>query len=293
MKVFVTGGSGQLGSLFCPRVVAAGWELVAPSRTDLDCTERDSVLNAVLSAEPDVVVHLAAFTDVDRCESEPNLAMLHNAFAVRAVAEASSRVGAHLVALSTDYVFDGELDRAYTEWDTPNPQSVYGRSKLGGELEAARAMADVPNTTGAAIVRTSWLCGPTGKNILRTILRAATDPDRTLQFVNDQRGRPTFAPDLADALVALTRSRVGGTFHVTNGHTVSWFDFAGDILEAAGLDRSRVVPIATAELNPPRAALRPPNSALAGVAWAAAGFSALPDYAQALPGMVEQAKAVP
>jgi dTDP-4-dehydrorhamnose reductase len=292
MKVFVTGGAGQLGSLFCPRAEAAGWQVVSPNRAELDCSRREATLNAVIAERPDVLVHLAAFTNVDRCELEPDLAMLHNAFAVRNVAEAAQRVGAHLVTLSTDYVFDGELGRPYTEWDTPNPQSVYGVSKLGGEREALQASSDGTKSLGSSIVRTSWLCGPTGNNIMRTILRAASDGDRILRFVDDQRGCPTFAPDLADALVTLVRSRQAGTFHVTNGHVVSWFEFARDIVAAAGLDPARVEPIATADLEPRRPAPRPANSALEGLAWQAAGFSRLPEYGERLKSMVSAALSV-
>ena len=164
------------------------------------------------------------------------------------MAEAAAGVGAHLVYISTDYVFDGTLDRPYVEWDQPNPRSVYGRSKLGGELEV-HAVAG----PSATVVRTAWVCGAHGANMVRTVLRlAAADPGGPLRFVDDQHGCPTFTADLARAVVRLALDRRPGTFHVTNQGATTWFGFARAALAAAGHDPDRVEPIATAELDPPR-----------------------------------------
>ncbi len=169
-----------------------------------------------------------------------------NALGTRNVAEAAAAVGAHLVYISTDYVFDGTEDRPYVEWDPPNPRSVYGRSKLGGELEV-HAVAG-PSST---VVRTAWVSGAHGANMVKTVLRlAAGNPDGPLRFVDDQHGCPTFTADLAQAVVRLALDRRPGTFHVTNQGETTWYGFARAVLEAAGSDPDRVEPIATSELDP-------------------------------------------
>ena len=150
---------------------------------------------------------------------------------------------------STDYVFDGEQPEPYREWDTPNPRSVYGHSKLAGEAELGRDQA-------STIVRISWVCGRFGNNMVKTILRLASEHE-TLRFVDDQRGCPTFADDLASMVRRLVVERRPGIFHVTNQGVASWYEFARDVLKAAGLDPSRVEPISTRDLDPQRPAPRP------------------------------------
>ncbi|MBT5866425.1 MAG: sugar nucleotide-binding protein, partial [Ilumatobacter sp.] len=189
---------------------------------------------------------------------------------------ACEKFGAHLVHVSTDYVFDGTLDRPYLETDETNPQSVYGRTKLAGEIAAGSA---------ASIARTSWVCGEYGDNMVKLILRLAAG-DTPLAFVDDQRGHPSFTADLAPALRTLALERRAGTFHLTNGGAVSWFEFVGDILEAAGHQRGRVSPIATADLDPPRPAPRPANSVLDNAAWKAAGKEPLRDFRAPLTELV-------
>jgi dTDP-4-dehydrorhamnose reductase len=191
-------------------------------------------------------------------------------------------VGAHLVYVSTDYVFDGTLDRPYVEWDRPNPQSVYGRSKLGGETEV-HAVAG----PAATVVRTAWVSGAHGANMVKTVLRLGrSDPAAILRFVDDQRGCPTFTADLATALVRLALDRRPGTFHVTNQGETTWFGFARATLEAAGLDSGRVEPIATSELDPPRPAPRPANSRLDNSALRLSGLPPLPEWKDALARLV-------
>jgi dTDP-4-dehydrorhamnose reductase len=283
VRVLVTGAAGQVGSEVVRVCTAAGDEVAAADRGVLDVGDRDAVLGAVLATAPDVVVHCGAWTAVDACESDPQRAWRDNALACRWVAEACRRSGAHLVALSTDYVFSGDLDRPYVEWDEPGPRSMYGRSKLAGEVEV---LAGAP---GAAVVRTSWVCGAAGRNMVRTVvglLRAA--PDRELAFVDDQRGCPTFTADLAPALRRLAASRVPGTFHVTNAGPVSWYELVQAIVVAAGGSASQVRPIATADLDPPRPAPRPANSVLDGAAWRGAGFDALPHWSTPLERLVKE-----
>lgn len=284
MRVLITGAGGQLGrdlvTAFAarPRRVrgparGSGPEIVAADRAALDVADRDAVLQAIGSARPATVVHAGAWTAVDACEADPDRAFRVNALGSRHVAEAAALVGAHLVYVSTDYVFDGSNPEPYREWDRTNPLSVYGRSKLGGEAEVQVA------APGATVVRTSWLCGPHGANMVKTVLRLASDPARpTLRFVDDQRGCPTFTEDLAAMIVRLATARLPGVYHVTNQGPTTWYQFARDVLEAAGEHPDRVEPIATAELDPPRPAPRPANSVLDNSALRYQGIELLDDY---------------
>jgi len=254
-RVVVTGAGGLLGR----ELVRAfpGCDVVGLDHGRLDVTDRDAVLATVHDLRPDIVVNAAAWTAVDACEADPERAFVANALAVRWLADACARVGAHLVHVSTDYVFDGRLDRAYTEWDDPAPLSAYGRSKLAGEREAA--------AVGATIVRTSATFGARGRSIVSTILDLASEPDRSLVFVDDQRTRPTAAGELAAVIARLGGDRVPGVVHVAGATGVSWFELARAVLAAADLDPDRVRPVSTADLHPPRPAPRPANSELDGV----------------------------
>jgi dTDP-4-dehydrorhamnose reductase len=197
-------------------------------------------------------------------------------------------VGAHILYVSTDYVFDGTLDRPYVEWDATNPQSVYGRSKLGGEYEVAAVSGG-----DATVVRTAWVSGAHGANMVKTVLRLAAGPgDGPLRFVDDQHGTPTFTADLASAIVGLALDRRPGTFHVTNQGETSWFGFARATLAAAGLDPERVEPIATGDLDPPRPAPRPANSRLDNAALRLSGLALLPEWTESLNRLVEVLPAV-
>jgi dTDP-4-dehydrorhamnose reductase len=279
MRVLITGASGLLGRDVVDACAAAGDEFVAFDHGRLDVTDRDAVLGALTALRPEAVIHCAAWTDVDACESDPERAFMANGLAVRWVAEGCRRAGAHLVHVSTDYVFDGTIDRPYNEWDTPNPRSAYGESKLAGEREAA-ALGD-----GSTIVRTSWMCGEHGPNMVKTVLRLAAERD-ALAFVDDQRGYPTFASDLAPMLRRLAVDRRAGVHHVTNQGAVSWFDFAREVLRAAGKDPGIVSPIKTADLDPPRAANRPANSVLDNAVLRAAGLALLRDFRAPLAELV-------
>jgi dTDP-4-dehydrorhamnose reductase len=278
MKVLITGAGGQLGRDLQIHCDAQGDEVVAATRATLDISDRDAVYQAVTGVRPDVVLHAAAYTAVDAAEGDPGAAYLVNALATRWAADASRRVGAHLVAVSTDYVFDGTKDEPYHEWDRPNPQSVYGRSKWGGEHEIA------VHGPGSTIVRASWVCGEHGNNMVKTVLRLADRPE--LAFVDDQRGQPTFTADLAVGMRRLAAARIPGLFHMTNQGAVSWYEFVRAILESAGHDPAKVRPITTAELDPPRPAPRPANSVLDNAALRLAGFPLLPHYRESLDRLV-------
>ena len=278
MRVLLTGGSGQLGTELLDAF--PGHEVVAPEADVLNVSDRDSVLQRITTTEPHAIVHAAAWTDVDGCELDPDRALLVNALGTRHVAEGARLVGARVCYISTDYVFPGDADRPYTEWDRTGPLSVYGRSKLGGEREL---------DPGSTIVRTSWVCGRTGKNFVRTILgRAVAAGPGELAVVDDQHGRPTFADDLAGMVAALVVARLPGTFHVTNQGQTTWYGLARDVASAAGLDPNVVRPIATAEMSPPRPAPRPRWSVLDNAALRLSGVPLLPDYHEPLERLVRE-----
>jgi dTDP-4-dehydrorhamnose reductase len=276
VRVLLTGAHGQLGREVesylarCPH-----HEVLAVGHGELDVADRERVLQVFGEWRPEVVVNAAAFTAVDRCESEEEAAYAANALGPRNLAEASRATGAHLVHISTDYVFDGTSQRPYREWDEPRPLSAYGRSKLAGEREVLLGLP------GATVVRTSWVCSRHGSNMVKTVLRLASSPG-PLRFVDDQRGCPTFADDLAAMVVRLAISRAPGVFHVTNQSETTWYGFARDILAAAGGDPGRVEPVKTADLCPPRPAPRPANSVLDNAALRLLGIPLLPPYDAAL-----------
>jgi dTDP-4-dehydrorhamnose reductase len=275
MKLLITGAGGQVGR----ELVAClgGHDVVAVGHDQIDIADRDQVLGAVTTVRPDVIVNCAAWTAVDANEGDPDRAWTVNALAVRHLADGARRVGATVCHLSTDYVFDGTKPDPYVEWDAPNPASMYGRSKLGGELELG------PTDT---IVRTSWVCGFHGANMVKTVLRLAGEHDR-LAFVDDQRGHPTFADDLAVVVARLAVERRPGLYHVTNQGAVSWYEFAREVLAAAGQDPGRVDPITTADLEPGRyPAPRPANSVLDNAALRLSGLALAPDFREPLGRLV-------
>ena len=275
VKVVVTGAGGMVGR----EVVEAlhDHDVTGFDHAALDVADRAAVLAAVADAQPDAIVHCAAFTAVDKCEDERDHAFAVNALGTRFVMEAARRTGAYLVALSTDYVFDGTSPEPYHEWDTPNPMSVYGQSKLAGEFEI---------DLDCAVVRTSWIVGRYGSNMVKTIMRLAAG-DAPLRFVDDQHGCPTVAADLARMLRTFVTDRLTGTWHVTNQGAVSWFEFTQEVLKAAGHDPTRVEPIHTADLQPPRPAPRPASSVLDNRALRLAGRELLPDFRESLPALVD------
>ncbi len=273
--------TGRLGERAAVEVVAtdfAGLDAVPTDiRVPLDITDRTAVRSVMEAYRPDIVIHGAAWTAVDACESDPDRAFAVNALGTRHMAEGARHHGAHLVYISTDYVFDGTSSRPYLEWDAPHPLSVYGRSKWGGEQEVG---------PGATIVRTSWVSGAHGSNMVGTVLRLAAAGAGPLRFVDDQHGSPTFTADLAGAVTVLATERLPGLFHVTNQGVTTWYEFARAVLSARGDDPSRVEPITTADLDPPRPAPRPANSVLDNAALRLSGLPLLPDWHDALARLV-------
>jgi dTDP-4-dehydrorhamnose reductase len=273
MRILITGARGQLGTeLMALLEPQHHHQVLGLDLPEHDLTDRDHVLGVITQWAPDLIIHGAAFTAVDLCEEQAEMAYLVNCVATRFVADGARRVGAHVVYVSTDYVFDGTKQGPYLEWDATNPQSVYGRTKLGGEMEI---------DPGWTIARTSWVCGAHGNNMVKTLLRLAGERD-TLSFVDDQIGHPTFAGDLAQMLAKLGVERVPGIFHTTNQGAVSWYEFAQAVFSAAGHDPSRISAITTAQLDPPRPAARPANSVLDGFAWRSHGFTPSRDFREPL-----------
>jgi len=270
VNVLVTGAGGMLAQAVVPALSAAG-HAVTPL-VDLDVTRADDVRGAMAEARPDWVFHLAAFTDVDGCESRPEHAMLVNGDGSGHVASAAAEVGAAVLAMSSDYVFPGDDPTPRREDDPTGPLSAYGRSKLAGEL-AVRAA-----NPRHAIVRTAWLYGRGGKNFVDTI-RARALAGGPLAVVDDQRGSPTWTEDLAGALVGLMERGAEGTFHATNEGACTWHEFAVVICALAGA----TVPvghISSADLARP--AKRPAFSVLDTTRLQRALGRALPHWRDAL-----------
>lgn len=274
-RVLITGAAGQLGVDLVAAADAAGHDVVALDRRGLDITDAAAVRQAVVESRPDIIINSAAWTAVDDCESDPDRAMAINGDAVESLVSAADSVGAHLVQISTDYVFDGTKSSPWVEHDPTNPQSAYGHSKLRGEAAAA----------DHTVVRISWVCGAHGANMVKTILRVK-DQHPVLRFVDDQLGHPSFTADLAPAIVEIGVAAPGGIMHVTNAGAVSWFEFAQAVLDAAGDDPGRVLPISTAELDPPRPAARPANSVLASTRHGSLGLTPLRDFREPLAELV-------
>jgi dTDP-4-dehydrorhamnose reductase len=276
VRVLVTGAKGQLGVELLD-VLGRDHDVVGLDLPELDITTPEAT-RGIAGARPAWVVHAAAWTDVDGCERDPARALLVNGEGTRRVAEACRAVGAGLVYLSTDYVFDGRKGAPYLETDPVSPLSVYARSKVAGE-EAVRAAA--PRW---AIVRTAWLFGASGKNFVKTIVEKAA-AGGPLRVVDDQVGSPTYARDLAEAIGQLVSRDLTGTYHVTNSGSCSWCAFTRAIVEEVGLAHVAVTPMTTAELGRP--APRPAFSVLANHAWAAAGLRPLRPWPEALAAMLE------
>ncbi len=253
MRTLVFGGTGIVGRAMVAEARRRGWAALGLTIEAADIRDPGRVAAAIAAFAPRLVVNCAAFTQVDRCESEPELAHAVNGTAVGVVIDAARRAGARTIHLSTDYVFDGRSSAPYREDHPVAPQSVYGESKLAGE----RCAEAEP---GALVVRTSWVFGEGGSNFVDTLLdRMDAGVDR-LRVVADQRGGPTYAPFLARALADLGESGVTGRVHYQNRDAVSWYEFAREIVRRYR-PRVAVEPISSDEM--PRPARRPAYSVLA------------------------------
>ena len=258
MKVLVTGVTGQLGCEVAERFRQRGHEVIATDRQSLDFLQPVQAAAVIRLQQPDWVINCAAYTQVDKAESEPEQAFIINRDTPAQLAQAVAAYGGRLLQLSTDFVFDGTQTRPYVEDDATNPPGVYGRSKLEGEQAVQRELP------GAVIVRTAWVYGVHGHNFVKTMLRLAT-AGTPLRVVSDQRGTPTWTSDIVAAIVALVDQQASGVFHFTASGETSWHGFASAILEEAAsagftIKTGKVEPIATTEYPTP--ATRPAYSVL-------------------------------
>ena len=272
--VLVTGAGGQLGQELVRLPKQPDVRLVGLDRRSLDVTDRQACMQAIASVRPNAVIHAAAYTAVDRAESEPDAARLVNVEGVRFMAEAAESVGAKFVYVSTDYVFDGQNrdNRPYREDDPTGPRSVYGHTKLAGEQTALTACSRL------FVVRTSWVYGAYGANFVKTMLKLART-GQPLRVVDDQVGSPTYTYDLARALMLLVRTEQYGVYHAVGGGSCSWYHFARTIFELCEMD-VQVSRCATEDY--PRPAPRPAYSVLGCEALRRAGIAPLRHWREAL-----------
>ena len=272
MKLLITGGKGMLGSTLQKEF--SDCEIVVADLPECDITDPAGFGRFLAAARPDVVIHCAAMTAVDRCESETELAWRLNAFGSGVVAAACRRQGVRLVAISTDYVFAGDLDRPYHEFDAPGARTVYGMTKFAGEEMVRRFCPE------HLICRISWLYGGNGPSFVHTMLKLANSGPEVLKVVSDQIGNPTSTNAVARHLrLLLARPELCGTFHLTCEGEASWYEFACEIFRQAGVER-RVEPCTTAEF--PRPAPRPANSRLEKRMLRWCGLPPMPDWHDAL-----------
>ena len=273
MKILITGGKGMLGRTLCAEL--SEHTVVPTDLPEADITDEAGIDALIAREHPDAVIHCAAMTAVDRCETERDLAYRLNAFGTANVAAACHRNGVRLIAISTDYVFDGGADRPYTEFDRPTGgHTVYGQSKFAGE-EAVRTHC--PNHV---IARISWLYGAGGPSFVHAMVNLADGTRPVLKVVDDQHGNPTSAIAVARALRGiLARPQLVGTFHLTCEGEASWADFARHIFKTLGIDQQ--VDGCTTDAFP-RPAPRPKNSRLEKAMLRLAGLPPMPDWRDAL-----------
>ncbi len=261
MRVFVTGCKGQLGRALSQAL--AGESLAGCDLPDLDITDREAIRRAILDFRPDVVIHAAAWTDVDGCAREPERAFRVNGIGTQNVALACAEAGAAMLYISTNEVFDGAATEPYREWDPVHPINPYGRSKAAGEWFVSHLL------TRFYIVRTAWLYAPGGRNFPHRILQLA-DERGALRVVVDEVSNPTYAPDLAAAVAALIRTDAYGIYHLTNSGYCSRYDFARAILRLGGREHVPVEPITLDQFR--RDSTPPRFAPLANTAAAALGI---------------------
>ncbi|HTY63270.1 MAG TPA: dTDP-4-dehydrorhamnose reductase [Acidobacteriota bacterium] len=278
MKVLIVGSRGMLGTDLM-ETFSRAHETTGTDLPELDITQLEQCHAKLNELRPDVIINSAAFTQVDACESRQEEAFLANGHGAGNLAKAAASIGALLVFYSTDYVFDGQKQDAYVEEDTPNPQSIYGKSKLMGETLTRE---HCPNHL---ILRTSWLFGRNGNNFIRTILNTARNGN-PLRVVNDQRGSPTYSKDLAAHTRLMIEAGCRSVYHVTNGGSCTWYALASCALGWAGMENIPISPISTSELSRP--ARRPANSVLANERLRREGLPLMRSWQSAAREYVEQ-----
>ncbi|MCP8617497.1 dTDP-4-dehydrorhamnose reductase [Salirhabdus salicampi] len=278
-KIVVTGAAGQLGSDVVQQLRKIDeYEVYGFTRQELDITNDEEVFNTFRSIRPDAVIHCAAYTKVDHAEEDPDTAYLVNAIGSRNIAAASEKVKAKLVYVSTDYVFNGESEKPYHEFEETSPLGVYGKSKLAGETFVRNLHSQF------FIVRTSWVFGVNGQNFVKTMMELAKKMDE-LKVVEDQVGSPTYTQDLARNIIEMVQTEKYGTYHVSNSGQCSWFEFASEIFNQIGSD-IKVNPCTTEEF--PRPAPRPKNSVFDHMALRLNQFAEMPHWRDALTRFLQE-----
>jgi dTDP-4-dehydrorhamnose reductase len=288
MTWLITGGSGQLGIAASQVLGERGILFTAWDSRDLDVTQGPIVLDLISQLSPKVIINCAAWTDVDRAETNESQASRVNGDGAENISLAAKKCGAKLIHISTDYVFSGESKTPWQVGDAINPQSTYGRTKADGESRVLLAHPE-----NSSIVRTAWLYSPWGNNFAKTMTRLAINADGEVRVVNDQIGQPTFAMDLAKQLIDLgLSSSSAGVYHGTNSGEATWFEFAQEIFKLAGADSSRVVPVSSSEY--PRIAKRPSYSVLSHDSWSKTSVHPMRDWRiaikEAMPAIISVVK---
>ncbi|WP_242284086.1 dTDP-4-dehydrorhamnose reductase [Bacillus cereus] len=272
MKVLVTGAQGQLGQDVVSLLKEQTWEVFGFGREELNITDEKQVSEKVLLIQPDIIIHTAAYTQVDQAESDEEAAFKVNAEGTKYLAQAAEAVGAKFCYVSTDYVFDGTKDTPYKADDQTNPQTVYGKSKLVGEQYTQEYCSK------SYIVRTAWVFGLYGNNFVKTMLRLAEE-NKELGIVHDQVGSPTYTTDLARFIISLVQTDKYGVYHGSNSGVCSWYEFAKEIFKQSNIEIV-VNPLKTEDF--PRPAARPKYSVLDKGMIEENGFESLQNWKEAL-----------
>jgi len=280
LKFMVTGVNGQLGHDIMVKLKEMDFDVIAPRRDEFDLTDKDQVKRYILKEKPDVIIHCAAYTAVDKAEDEKDLCYLVNVEGTRAIAEAANEINAKTVYVSTDYVFDGLGQEPHTEEKETNPINYYGYTKEQGE-KIVRGLIDKH-----FIVRTSWVYGLNGNNFVKTMLKLAESRNE-INVVSDQIGTPTYTKDLAEFIVDLIHTKEYGTYHGVNEGYCSWYEFAESIFEKSGVNMI-LNPVSTEEY--PTRAKRPLNSRLSKENTDKAGIGKMPHWEDALSRFIKELK---
>jgi len=301
--ILITGSEGQLGSDLV-QVLGNEHEIIPADIADFDIADLEATLNFIREGKPDVIIHPAAFTDVDGCESQQDKAFLINGIGTRNIAIAARAAHAKLFYISTDYVFDGTKSEPYREYDNPNPQTIYGKSKLLGEEFVKEQLTEF------FIIRIAWLYGQNGSNFLKTMLRLAQEK-KHIRVVNDQYGTPTWTMDIAQQIKKLLATKAYGTYHCTSGGSCSWYEFALEIFKSAGYETKvasngsaylvprnqqprtkneeprtiTLTPVSSEQFS--RSAKRPTNSVLDNYMLRLQGLDIMPDWKEGLRKFME------
>ncbi|MCA1032225.1 dTDP-4-dehydrorhamnose reductase [Bacillus timonensis] len=282
MKVLVTGANGQLAYHLKEALRNENYTYIGYSRELMDITDSLKVNQVILTEKPDVVIHCAGYTNVNKAEHNYEQSYLVNCVGTKNIAKASERLGAKLLYVSTDYIFDGEKGQPYIETDQPNPINVYGRTKWLGELEVKKYHSNY------FIIRTSWLYGNRGDHFVKKII-ALANTRNTLPVVCDQIGSPTYCSDLADKMIEIMESNKFGIYHVSNTGFCSWYEFSKKIFE--NIDHEiELIPVISTNLTQSNQAKRPAFSALSSIYLNRQGFGEMRPWDQAISDFLFQYK---